>query len=160
MKLCSSWQIFKKFSSIIFLKFHPVGTELLHADRWTWTHGQTDMTKPLVAFAILRTGLKIRNLANYQKTMVFGNRGTSDREFPEFLGALAKLQKATVSFVLSVSPSVRPFFRTGQFGSYQKVFHEIWYLSVFRKSVKEIQVSVKYDKNNGSITLTHSLPAI
>jgi hypothetical protein len=89
------------------------------------------MTKLLVAFAILRTGLKIRNLANYQKAMVFGNRGTSDREFPELLSAFAKLRKATVSFVVSVSPSVRPFIRTGQLGSYRKVFHEILYLCDF-----------------------------
>jgi hypothetical protein len=67
------------------------------------------MTKLLVAFAILRTGLKIRSLANYQKAVVFGNGGASDREFLEFLGAFAKLRKATVSFVMPVCPSVRPF---------------------------------------------------
>jgi hypothetical protein len=27
-------------------------------------------------------------------------------------------------------------------------FHEIWYLSIFRKSVVNIQVSLKYDKYN------------
>jgi len=83
------------------------------------------MTKLLVAFAILRKGLKVRSHATYQKAMVFGNRATVDREFLEFLGVLAKLRKATASFVMSLSSSVRPFVRTGQLGSYQKDFHEI-----------------------------------
>jgi len=95
------------------------------------THEQTDMTKLLVAFAILRTGFKIRSHATYQKAMVFGNRGTLDREFLEFLGLLAKLRKATVNFVMSVSPSVRPFVHTGQLGSYQKDFHEIFVFEYF-----------------------------
>jgi hypothetical protein len=30
--------------------------------------------------------------------------------------------------------------------------HEILYLTIFRKSVKEIQVSLKSDKNNGYFT--------
>jgi len=47
-----------------------------------------------------------------------------DREFLEFLDAFEKLRKATVSFVMSVSPSVRPFVRTGLLGFCQKVFHE------------------------------------
>jgi hypothetical protein len=31
-------------------------------------------------------------------------------------------------------------------------FHETWYLSVFRKSVEKIEVSLKSDKNNGYFT--------
>ena len=31
-------------------------------------------------------------------------------------------------------------------------FHEIWYLSIFRITVQKIQVSLKYDKNNGYFT--------
>jgi hypothetical protein len=31
-------------------------------------------------------------------------------------------------------------------------FHEIWHLSIFRKSVDNIQVSLKYDRNNGYST--------
>ena len=30
--------------------------------------------------------------------------------------------------------------------------HEIWYLSIFKKSVEEIQVSLKYDNNDGYFT--------
>jgi len=28
-------------------------------------------------------------------------------------------------------------------------FHEIWYLSIFKKSTKKIQVSLKSEKNDG-----------
>jgi hypothetical protein len=30
-------------------------------------------------------------------------------------------------------------------------FHEIWYMSIIRKSVEKIQVSLKSDKNNGTL---------
>jgi hypothetical protein len=37
-------------------------------------------------------------------------------------------------------------------GSRWKDFYEIWYLSIFRKSVEKIQVSLKSDTNNGYFT--------
>ena len=37
-------------------------------------------------------------------------------------------------------------------GSHEAEFHEIWYLSIFRKYVVKIQVSLKSDKNNGFCT--------
>jgi hypothetical protein len=37
-------------------------------------------------------------------------------------------------------------------GSHWADFLEIWYLSIFRKSVEKIQVSLKYDKINGYFT--------
>ena len=39
-----------------------------------------------------------------------------------------------------------------QLGSHCSDFHEIWYLSIFRKSVEKIQVSLKSDKTNGYFT--------
>jgi len=42
-----------------------------------------------------------------------------------FLGALAKLQKATIGFLMSVRPSDRPPARTEQLGSHCTDFHEI-----------------------------------
>jgi len=42
--------------------------------------------------------------------------------------------------------------RTEHFGSHWTDFHEIWYLSIFRKSVRNIQVSLKSDKNKGYFT--------
>ena len=62
-----------------------------------------------------------------------------------FLGAFAKLHKATISFVMSVCSSVR----IEQLGSHWTDFHEIWYMSIFRKSVEKIQVSLRSDKNSG-----------
>jgi hypothetical protein len=62
-----------------------------------------------------------------------------------FLGAFAKLRKATVSFVMSV----RPFVSGEQLGSHWTDFCEILYLIIFRKSVETIQVSLKSAKNNG-----------
>jgi hypothetical protein len=72
------------------------------------------------------------------------------------LSALEKLRKATISFVMSVRPSVCLSVclsaRMKQFGSNRTEFNEIWYLSIFRKSVNNIQVSLKPDKNNGYFT--------
>jgi hypothetical protein len=64
--------------------------------------------------------------------------------FPPFLGAFAKLRKATIRFVMSVHPSVL----MEQLGSHWKDFHEILYLRIFRKSVEKIQVSIKSHKNS------------
>jgi hypothetical protein len=63
-----------------------------------------------------------------------------------FLGAFAESRKATISFVMSVCPSVR-----FELGSHQSDLHEMWYLSIFRKSVETIQVSSKSDKKNAYI---------
>jgi len=49
------------------------------------------------------------------------------------LGAFVKLRRATVSFVVSVCPSVR----MEQFGSHWIVFHEMWYLFIFSKICRE-----------------------
>jgi hypothetical protein len=57
------------------------------------------------------------------------------------VGALAKLQKATAIFVMSARPS----FRMEEHGSHWMFFHQIWYLSIFRKSVKKIQVPLQSD---------------
>jgi len=48
--------------------------------------------------------------------------------------------------------SARPSVRMEQLGSHWTDFHEIWHLSVFRKSVEKIQVSLKSDKNKGNLT--------
>jgi hypothetical protein len=50
---------------------------------------------------------------------------------------------------MSVCPSVR----MEQLGSHWTDFRDIWHLSVFvRKSVENIEVSLKSDKNNGYFT--------
>jgi hypothetical protein len=65
-----------------------------------------------------------------------------------FLGAFAKLPKATISFLKSLCLSVR----MEQLGSHWTDFHEIRYLSIFLKFIEKIQVSLKYDKNSRYFT--------
>ena len=62
----------------------------------------------------------------------------------------ANLQKATIKFVMSV----RLPFRMEQLGFQWMDFYEIWYLSIFRKSVEKIHLSLKSDNNNRYCTIT------
>jgi hypothetical protein len=64
------------------------------------------------------------------------------------LGAFANLGKATISFGMFFRLSVR----MEKLGSVWMNFYKILYMSNFRKSVEEIQVSLKSDKNNGYLT--------
>ena len=59
-----------------------------------------------------------------------------------FLGAFAKLQKATIRFM-----SVRLSVRMEQLGFHGADFHEIWYLRILRKSVEKVQVLSESEKN-------------
>ena len=56
-----------------------------------------------------------------------------------FLGAFAKLRKATVRFVMSVRPSVRLSVRKEQLGSHWTDFDETWCLNFLRKSVEKLK---------------------
>ena len=67
-------------------------------------------------------------------------------------GTFSNLRKANISFVMLACPSVSPSVRMEQLGSHWKDFHEILYLSILQKSVKEIQVPLKSDKHNGYFT--------
>ena len=51
-----------------------------------------------------------------------------------------------------VCPSVPPSVFVEYLGSYWTDFHEIWHLSIFRKSVEKIQVSLKSGNNNRHFT--------
>jgi hypothetical protein len=62
------------------------------------------------------------------------------------LGALAKVQNATISSVVCLSVCMK------QLGSHCTDFDETWYLSFFRKCVQKIQVSLKPNRNNGYFT--------
>jgi len=57
----------------------------------------------------------------------------------------AKLWKATISFFISVCPSIC----MQQFGSHWADFYEIWFLSISQKYIEKIQVSLKSDKKKG-----------
>jgi len=63
-----------------------------------------------------------------------------------FSGAFANFEKKNISFVLSVCLSDRMSVRTEQLGSHWMDFYYILYLSIFLKSFKKIQVSVKSDR--------------
>jgi len=58
------------------------------------------------------------------------------------------MQKAAVGFLMFVCLSFRLSVRIEQLGSYRVNFHEIWNLSIFRKSVENIQAQLKSDKDN------------
>jgi hypothetical protein len=68
------------------------------------------------------------------------------QEQTQFVGVFAKLWKATISFVVYVCPSAC------NNSAPTTVFHEIWYLSIFRKSVEKIKVWLKSKKNNEYFT--------
>ena len=70
----------------------------------------------------------------------------------DLIGTIAKLQKKTISFFISVCPSIHPSVRTHKLHSHWTEFHEIPQLSIFRKSVEKIQVSLKSDNNAGCFT--------
>jgi len=60
-----------------------------------------------------------------------------------------KIVRATISWIMSVRPSVLMEF----FSSHWKDFHKIWYLRILCKSVEQIQISLKSEKNNGYLIL-------
>ena len=56
------------------------------------------------------------------------------------------MRNATISFIVSLC------LRMEQLVSHWTGFREMWYLRIFRKSIKRIQVSLKPDKNIGYLT--------
>jgi hypothetical protein len=63
-----------------------------------------------------------------------------------FLGAFAKLRKATISFVMSVRPSA-----WNNSALTERILIKFDILEFSRKSIEKIQVSLKSDKNNGTL---------
>jgi len=57
--------------------------------------------------------------------------------------ASISLRHVCLSICPSVCPSVRPALHVEQLGSHWADLREIWYLNIFRTSVKNIQVSLK-----------------
>jgi len=84
-------------------------------------------------------------------------RSTTLHSGVQLLEAFAKFRKATTSFAMSVSVSVCPSDRVSarmeQRNSHWTYFHEIWYSSILRKYVEEIQVSLKSDKHKRALYL-------
>jgi len=75
-----------------------------------------------------------------------------------FIGAFAKLRKETIICVITVRlylfllVSVRPSVCMEQLASHRTDFHEIWYLSILRKSIEKIQALLNSDKNSRYFT--------
>ena len=84
--------------------------------------------------------------------MIFEKLGRTycckEPECTHFEARQQNFETATVSFVMSVRPSVR----MEQLGSQKTDFHEILYVSIHRKSHEKIKVSLKLDKTNGYFT--------
>jgi len=66
--------------------------------------------------------------------------------FIGLFGAFAKLRRETISFVISVCPSA-----WNNSAHIELTFME-FDMSIFRKTVEKIQVSLKSEKNNGYFT--------
>jgi len=58
----------------------------------------------------------------------------------QFLGAFAKLRKATGSFVMFVYPSVRPP-AWNHSAATGRIFRKLWYFSILRNYVEKIKLS-------------------
>jgi hypothetical protein len=69
-----------------------------------------------------------------------------------FLGALAKLRKATINFDISVHLSVRLSVSMKQLGYHWTYFNEILYLRIFRISIEKFHILLNSDKNKGYFT--------
>jgi len=69
-------------------------------------------------------------------------------QIAQFWGAVVKLRKTTICFLMSGRPPVC----IEQLGSHWTDFHEIWDFSIFRKYFENIQISLKSGKNSGYFT--------
>jgi hypothetical protein len=76
-----------------------------------------------------------------------GNLGSAVGKSERFLGEFEKLRKATVSFVMSVRPSVCPHGTTRL-----PLDGFLFKMSISRLSVEKIQISLKPDTNKGYFT--------
>ena len=97
---------------------------------WTWCCSMPQANVILLSFVI--TSVYAQPRPNHQTWP-----GTNQfRTSHTFLGASAKLRKATVSYVMSVCLSVR----MEQLVFHWRDFHKFLHLSSFRKSVEKVQV--------------------
>jgi hypothetical protein len=71
----------------------------------------------------------------------------------KFFRHVRKIAKVTISFVMSVRPSV--LVSLEQLDSHCTDVDEISYLRIFQKSVTKIRVSIKSDKNTRRPTYVH-----
>jgi len=63
---------------------------------------------------------------------------------PYIFRCVSKIRWVTISFIMSVRPSVR----MERLDSHTTDCHEIWYSRIVRKTIQKIQFSLKFDKIN------------
>jgi hypothetical protein len=107
------------------------------ACRRVWFHGHLNYSRYSIRRFNIQTFLVI--IRRIKQTTLY--------RFIQFLSAFVKLRKSKVSFVMSVRLSVRMEHLCSKYTD----FHEIWYLRVFLKSVKEMKFPWKSDKNKGTL---------
>jgi hypothetical protein len=73
-----------------------------------------------------------------------------ERERKVFLGAFAKLQKATISVVMPVRPSARLCVRVKQLDSHWEDFYEIWYLRLYGNLLRKFTFHYNPTKKTGT----------
>jgi len=74
-------------------------------------------------------------------------RNTLRRRCEIFLSMFAELRIATFSFVMFLRPPAR----MEHLGSHWNDFREIWYMSIYRKSVEKIQISLNLTRITGTL---------
>jgi hypothetical protein len=96
--------------------------------------------------------------AKWPQIFRWGSIHSYFQKFYAIFGTFAELLKATVSFIISVLPSVLVSFclsvRMGKLESNWKDFQESLYLRIFRNSLHRIQYWLKYGKKNGRFPWT------
>jgi hypothetical protein len=88
----------------------------------------------------VRKGRRFRNKYHYSHLKL----SFTDAVCWSWLAAFTKMWKVTICFIV--------FLHVEQLSSRWTDFREIWYLNIFWKSVKKIQVSLKMDKNSRYFT--------
>jgi hypothetical protein len=100
---------------------------------WDWKSGNAWVFPVSIISTVRHTHLlsTLYMIGNWQRPNIRQLKNSSQASWIAFyfLGAFAKLRKATINFVMSVCPSVR----MEQLGSHWADFHEIWYLKMFWK---------------------------
>ena len=111
---------------------------------WHILHSNTDPPPPPKTFIAWKARINdSQKLHNYNEKPFIGGV----LKLVVFIRRFRKISKSD-SYLRRVCSSVR----MEQLGSHWTNFYETWYLSIFRKSVEKIRVSLKPDKNNWYLT--------
>ena len=103
-----------------------------------------------IAFSlkITQKGPERRITWGYASSYLASRRSLIQLSEPHFWERSQNSEKRLLVSCMSVRPSIR----REQLGYHWTDFHEIWYLSIFRKTVEKIQVSLQSENNKGYFT--------